>query len=159
MRNIRHIVYTMLLSLWVGGIAIFTFIVTPAIFRAFDRDTAGAIVDKLFPGYFLYVLVLSALAFLVYILVVLGESESRSRLCFLLLACALTANTYMAFKLHPDILAVKKQIASFEQESAASPARRQFSRLHAVSAVLNLLVLADGVALLVLATGGKKDRY
>ncbi len=34
--------------------------------------------------------------------------------------------------------------------SRDDPMRRKFGRLHAVSAVLNLLVFADGVALLVI---------
>jgi uncharacterized membrane protein len=59
--------YNLILSLWVGGIAIFTFIVTPAIFRSFGRDEAGAIVGKLFPGYFTYVLVLTLLAFIFFL--------------------------------------------------------------------------------------------
>jgi len=45
-------VYNLVLALWVGGISIFTFIVTPAIFRSYGRDQAGEIVGKLFPGYF-----------------------------------------------------------------------------------------------------------
>jgi len=46
---------------------------------------------------------------------------------------------------------VKQQVASFEREAPDSPMRKEFRRLHAISAVLNLLVLADGAALLVLS--------
>ncbi|HQT98076.1 MAG TPA: DUF4149 domain-containing protein [Thermodesulfobacteriota bacterium] len=49
-------VYRLALSLWVGGIALFTFIVTPAIFRAHGRDAAGRIVGSIFPVYFRYCL-------------------------------------------------------------------------------------------------------
>ena len=58
--------YNLALALWVGGIITFTFIVTPAIFKSFGRDMAGEIVGKLFPGYFLYNLVLAALAFILF---------------------------------------------------------------------------------------------
>jgi uncharacterized membrane protein len=51
--------YNLVLSLWIGGMSVFTFIVTPAIFKSFGRDMAGEIVGKLFPGYFLSVLILS----------------------------------------------------------------------------------------------------
>ena len=47
--------YNLILALWVGGIFIYTFLVTPLIFNSFERDTASAIVDKLFPFYFPYV--------------------------------------------------------------------------------------------------------
>ena len=42
--------YTLTLALWTGGMVLFTFIVTPAIFRSFGRDQAGEIVGYLFPG-------------------------------------------------------------------------------------------------------------
>jgi hypothetical protein len=142
--------YNLFLSLWAGGIAIFTFIITPAIFRSFGRDEAGAIVGKLFPGYFTYVLVLTVLAFIVFFPATGGVSNSPSRLSFFLLIAALVINTYVSFKLHPDAIKVKQEITSFERESPDSPNRKRFTRLHAVSAVLNLAVLADGVILLLL---------
>ena len=45
-----------------GGISIFTFLITPVIFKSFARDMAGKIIGTLFPGYFLIVLALSVLA-------------------------------------------------------------------------------------------------
>jgi hypothetical protein len=61
------------------------------------------------------------------------------------------ANTYITYKLHPDAVKVKHQVASFERDAPDTPLRKEFRRLHAISAVLNLLVLADGAALLVLS--------
>jgi hypothetical protein len=148
--------YNLILSLWVGGIAIFTFVVTPAIFRSYGRDEAGAIVGKLFPVYFTYVFVLTALAFIVFFAVTGGASDSSSRLSFFLLIAALVINTYVSFKLHPDAIKVKQEVTSFERESPDSPNRQRFTRLHAVSAVLNLAVLADGVILLLLGSALKK---
>ncbi len=148
--------YNLILSLWVGGITIFTFIVTPAIFRSFERDLAGGIVGKLFPGYFLYLLVLSALAFIVFFAVAGDQSMPAARTSFVLLLAALAINAYVAFKLHPDTVRVKQQIASFERESADTPARKQFARLHALSASLNLLLLADGIALLMMGPAMRK---
>ncbi|HUI45580.1 MAG TPA: DUF4149 domain-containing protein [Nitrospirota bacterium] len=150
------LLYDLILSLWVGGIAIFTFIVTPSIFKSFGRDEAGAIVGKLFPGYFSYVLVLSVLAFIVFFAVSGGTSDSTSRLSFFLLIAALVINIYVSLKLYPDAVKLKREITSFERESPDSPARKRFTRLHAVSAVLNLAVLADGVILLLLGPALKK---
>ena len=148
--------YDLILSLWVGGIAIFTFIVTPAIFKSFGRNEAGAIVGKLFPGYFTYILVLSVLAFIVFFAVTGGALDSISQLSFFLLIAALIINIFVSLKLYPDMVKLKKEITSFEQESPDSPARKHFTRLHAVSAVLNLAVLADGGILLLLVPTLKK---
>ncbi len=148
--------YNLILALWVGGITIFTFIITPVIFKSFGRDLAGDIVGKLFPGYFLYTLILSALAFIVFFTVAGDQSKLSARLSFILLVIALVINSYVAFKLHPDTVRVKQQITSFERESPDMQARKQFARLHAISASLNLLLLADGIALLVIGSGLKK---
>lgn len=141
--------YNLLLALWVGGMSIFTFIVTPVIFKSYSRDLAGEIVGKLFPGYFLYNLVLAALVLILFFIV----ANDRPRLAYRIsLACAVTAlliNLVIVFRLHPDAVRIKQQVTSFERESPDSAARKQFRRLHGVSAVLNLVLLAEGVVLLI----------
>ena len=117
---------------------------------------AGEIVGKLFPGYFLYNLVLAALAFFLFFTVAGDRTMTAARLSLALLTAALLINVYVALKLHPDAVKVKQQITSFERESPDSPARKQFVRLHAVSASLNLLLLADGVALLMIGPALRK---
>jgi hypothetical protein len=148
--------YTLILALWVGGIAVFTFIITPAIFRSFDRDQAGEIVGKLFPGYFQYNLVIAALALILHFLVAGDQTSMAARLSLFLVTIALFLNAYIVFKLHPDTVRVKQQIISFQREAPDSPARKQFSRLHAISASLNLLLLADGIVLLLISPALKK---
>ena len=151
MRSWIPFVYTFILSLWVGGMALFTFIVTPAIFRSYRRDLAGQIVGTLFDGYFVYILVLSGLALLFFFLLRADQTARAYRISLALIVAALLVNTYVTFKLHPAVVKVKGQVASFESEPPVSSARKAFARLHAVSAVLNLFVLLDGVALLALS--------
>jgi amino acid permease len=139
----------------VGGISIFTFLVTPAIFGSFGRDAASSIVDKLFPFYFPYNLALSILALLFFLASGAGR-QARQRIAVVLLFVAVTVNAFVTFKLYPAIKKTKQEIASFEKSSADSPGRRQFGRLHGISAVLNLLVLADGTVLVVLRSVLKK---
>jgi uncharacterized membrane protein len=148
--------YNLILALWVGGIAAVTFIITPAIFRSFGRDQAGQIVGKLFPGYFLYNLILAALALVLFFLVAGDETSPAARLSLFLSTLALFINAYVVFKLHPDTVRVKQQISSFEQEPSDSAARKQFKKLHAVSASLNLLLLAAGIVLLLMSPALKK---
>jgi hypothetical protein len=148
--------YTLVLALWVGGITMFTFIVTPVIFKAFPRDMAGDIVGKLFPGYFLYNLILSAFTFVIFFLVSEDRSGSASRISLILIAAALIINVFITFKLHPEAVRVKQAVTSFEREPKDSPARKEFTRLHALSAALNLALLADGIALLLASPALKK---
>lgn len=144
-----HFFYMLVLSLWVGGMTLFTFIVTPVIFRSSGRDAAGEIVGKLFPAYFAYILALSSLALLLFFLLGADRTKTAYRISLFLLTAALLVNTYVTFKLHPDAVKAKQQVASFESAPKDSPGRKAFSRLHALSAALNLCVLADGMALLV----------
>ena len=141
--------YSLVLSLWVGGITIFTFIVTPVIFKSYPRDQAGEIVGRLFPGYFLYNLVLAALVLVLFFIVANDQSKLAYRLSLVCAVTALLFNLFIVFKLHPDTVRIKQQVTSFERESPDSPARKQFRKLHGVSAVLNLVLLAEGIALLV----------
>ena len=55
-------VYNVALALWVGGMSIFTFLVAPIIFKSYGKDMASDIVGHIFPKYFLYDLILAAVA-------------------------------------------------------------------------------------------------
>jgi hypothetical protein len=149
MKNMPATGFQILLALWVGGVSVFTFLVTPAVFRSFDRDMAGRVVGAVFPGYFTFLLAISLAAAAVYVIFNAGRKVAA----MLLAAVAMAA--YLKFSLYPEIVAVKKSVASFETTPPDSPERARFRRLHAASSVINLLFLADGAVLLVLAAGGK----
>jgi uncharacterized membrane protein len=151
MKPIVFFLYSLTLALWAGGMALFTFIVTPAIFRSYGRDQAGEIVGKLFPGYFLYLLVLSALALVLFFLLGAEQTSRSFRASLFLIVVAVIINAYVLFSLHPKAVQIKQQVVSFEKAAPDSPARREFRRLHGISAVLNLALLADGVALIALS--------
>jgi uncharacterized membrane protein len=148
--------YNLALALWVGGMAIFTFVITPVIFKSYSRDMASEIVGKLFPLYFMYKLVLAALAMVLFFLVAEDHESAAYRLSLVLIAAAVIINVFIVYKLHPEAVRIKQQVASFERESPDSPARKKFTRLHALSASLNLLLLADGTALLLASPFLKK---
>jgi len=147
-----HIFYTVVLSLWVGGMAMFTFVVTPIVFNSFDRDMAGRIVGELFPAYFWFNLILSALALVAIVSGWLSLAKVGYRISLGLVVLALFINVAVTFKLHPDVRAVKLAIHSFSDATADTDLLARFRKLHGVSAVLNLVVLADGLALLVISS-------
>ncbi len=148
--------YNLVLSLWVGGISIFTFLITPAIFRSFERDEAGKIVGTLFTGYFTYNLVLSVSALILLMIIRSFLTGSGFKLSLILVICAIIINLFVTFKLHPDIRKVKQEIHTFEGPAGDSPLRKKFGKLHALSASLNLLLLADGITLLFLGVMKKQ---
>jgi hypothetical protein len=79
------------------------------------------------------------------------------KLSVILVVCAVTINLLVAFKLHPDIKKIKQEIYSFEVPVADSPLRKKFGKLHAISASLNLLLLADALTLLLLGSVLKRQ--
>jgi hypothetical protein len=157
MSSVWVCLYNLVLSLWIGGISIFTFIITPVIFRSFGRDMAGEIVGKLFPGYFLYCLLLSFLTLALFLPNRSHIAASAQKWSLLLIIVAILINLFVSVKLHPEIRKIKQEIHSFEAESQESPQRKRFMQFHGASAVLNLLLLADGTALLVISTALRKS--
>ena len=151
MNNFWSFCYNLALSLWIGGISIFTFMVTPVIFKSFDRDMAGSIVGKLFPGYFIYNTVLSVVVLILLQMMRPLLMRSGFKLSLFLVVSAIVINIFIVFKLHPDAVKVKREIHSFQTPADDTPLRKEFRKLHAVSSVLNLLLLADGVTLLVIS--------
>jgi len=94
-------------------------------------------------------LVLAALALVLFFVIANDRSQFAYRLSLVCVVTALLINLFIVFKLHPDTVMIKQQVTSFERESPDSPARKQFRKLHGVSAVLNLVLLAEGIVLLV----------
>lgn len=134
------------IALWVGGAAIFTFVLTPTIFRTETRDAAGRIVGYLFPGYFRWGLAWGAVA-LTALLIARGRNWIPAAL---LLVVMLAVTAFQAFHLEPRAALIKRQIPSFETTPKDHPLRQEFSRLHGISAACNLSVIVGGVVLVVL---------
>ncbi|HXX57047.1 MAG TPA: DUF4149 domain-containing protein [Thermodesulfovibrionales bacterium] len=146
--------YNLMLSLWVGGIFIFTFLVTPLIFRSFGRNTASAIVDKLFPFYFPYILGVVILAVIFFLVSELRKGPFR-KLRLGLLGIAVFICLFVNFGLYPEVKKTKQEIVSFENTPDDSAARKRFSLLHGISMTLNVILLTDGMVLIVLGSSRK----
>jgi hypothetical protein len=129
----RPIMYNFILALWVGGIFIFTFLVTPIIFRSFGRDTAGEIVGKLFPYYFPYNLIISVLALAIFLLLTGTEGKMLRKVTIILLTAAVLINLFITFKLYPDIKNVKQQIETFETQTDESSIRSRMMSLSLIA--------------------------
>lgn len=144
--NVSTVLYKFALSMWAGGNAIFTLMLTPILFKTESRDTAGRIVGNLFPAYFKWGLACGAVA----LICNLAGRAGGTKLQMGLLVTMLAATSFQAFYIEPKAAELKRQIVSFETTSKDDPLRREFSKLHGVSAVCNLIVLAGGVVLVIL---------
>jgi len=144
--KIAAALYRLAVAGWLGGAALFTFILTPILFRSFDRDQAGAIVGYLFPGYFRWGLGCGLIA----LAALFMAKVTRRRLAASLLLAMLAITSIQAFIVEPKAAALKREIPSFETTPPEHPLRVQFRKLHGISAVGNLLVIGGGVALVLL---------
>jgi len=140
------IIYRLAVSLWLGGAALFTFVLTPILFRSESRDVAGRIVGLFFPGYFRWGIACGVVA-LICRIIISGKGLAPAAI---ILALMLTLSSFQAFYVEPRAAALKREIISFETTPKDHPLRRQFSKLHGVSAVCNLSVIVGGVVLVVL---------
>ncbi len=147
--------YNLMLALWVGGIFIYTFLITPVIFKSFERDTASAVVDKLFPFYFPYNLVIITLTF-GFFFIAGFKRNARYKVALALLIAAVLISMFVNFGLYSEIRKTKQEIVSFEKTPVDSPARKRFRALHGISMILNLVLLADGAAVIVISSIRKK---
>lgn len=138
--------YRLAISLWAGGNAIFTLMLTPILFRTESRDVAGRIVGNLFPGYFRWGLACGVIA----LVCRLAGRGLDLKLPVILLVAMLALTSFQALYVEPRAAELKRQIGSFETTGKDHPLRREFSKLHGVSAFCNLTVLAGGVLLVVM---------
>jgi len=141
-----EMLYRLTISLWAGGNAIFTLMLTPILFKTESRDTAARIVGNMFPVYFRWGLACGVIALLCH----LAGRGFSIKLPVIVLVVMLTVTSFQAFYLEPRVAELKQRIGSFESTSKEDPLRKEFSKLHAVSAVCNLTVLAGGVLVVVL---------
>lgn len=144
--KIAAALYRLAVAAWLGGASLFTFVLTPILFRSLNRDQAGSIVGYLFPGYFRWGLACGVIALVALALMKLP----RKRLVVSLLVAMLAITMVQALVIEPKAAALKREIPSFETTPADHPLRAQFRKLHGISAAGNLAVIGGGVVLVLL---------
>src|SRR5512133_2605675 len=102
------ILYRLAISLWTGGAAIFTLLLTPILFRTESRDTAARIVGNLFPAYFKWGLACGVIA----LVCRLAGRGLDLRMPVVVLAVMLAVTSFQAFYVEPRAAELKRQIGS-----------------------------------------------
>lgn len=144
--TVLSVLYRLAIAFWTGGATLFTFILTPIIFKANPRDLAGIIVGQLFPAYFRWGLACGGIALITRLIMKGGQGLAAT----IILVAMLFVASFQAFYIEPQAKALKNEIASFETTPKDHPARKAFSRLHGISAVCNLAVITGGIVLVIL---------
>ena len=122
---------------------------TPVILRTQGRHVAGKIVGPIFPLYVRHGLLLGGIALAASMFAGEAFHGVRQWAGTFLVVTALLLTGYQAFGLTPRMERAKLSVPSFETAPADHPARREFSSLHGISMVANLVVLLEGAALIV----------
>jgi len=148
MHPIASALYRLALALWVGGMSVFSFLVTPVIFRTQSSENAGKIVGAIFPVYFRFCLGAAAVALVARAAAGMAFSGARQLAGTALIVLSLTILAYHTYGLAPRIAEVRETISSRPTTSVEDPARREFSRLHGISMTLNLVVIFAGAILI-----------
>jgi hypothetical protein len=145
--QITTFLYRLAIACWIGGASLFTFVLTPIIFKSFSRDMAGGIVGVLFPGYFKWGLMCGVITLAA---IFMSSTVKHKTVAAVIIAGMLAITSVQALVIEPRAAALKKEIPSFETTSKDDPLRVRFRKLHAVSAVSNLAVIGGGIVLIVL---------
>lgn len=149
MLNLARYAHLLSIAVWIGSIVFFSFVGAPSIFKAVDRKTAGDIVGVIFPKYYTlgYVCSLISLASLAFMGFASGFTQPlKYGMAALVVMGALTlvSGAFIA----PKAKDVKQMIRAETDEAKIADLRGRFGKIHAISASLNLLTLAAGLALL-----------
>ena len=143
--------HLMSLSIWVGSIVFFSFFAAPSIFKKLPREAAGDVVGDIFPKYRAIGYASSAVLLVTLAIMMNSEKDSQySRLVLLVLMAAIGLYSGLVVgKQAASIKAGMKASADAEKKDAL---RAEFRKVHAISSILNMSVLALGIAFIFLTS-------
>ena len=123
-----EVIQTYILLLLLGGMIFFPAVVAPAIFSSLDIKTSGVILRRLFPNYYLFIIVMSVIAGF------LGKITSA--------ATAACIFIFVTTVLVRQILLPKINQWRDEELGGSLDSAKKFSRSHRLTVILNLLQMA-----------------
>jgi len=143
-----RVVPCVVVSLWLGAMAFFAFIVAPAAFGTLEREQAGRLVSAVFPRYYAFSAGLGVIAVMACLARPIATGWRGRDWLPLGLAVAMLGLTLYAWMVILPAAHAARQAA--RQVGAATSAETgRFARLHRISSLLNGLVMIAGAMLLV----------
>jgi len=135
------------LSLWIGGLVLWTAVVTPAAFRCFKKEEAGRFLRPLFPAVDRFLLVWALVAAGAIFLSFWNQHLSPQALALEVPVGVMSGLTvYLVEILHPQIRDLSKDLADSKYQGTAhlEKIRFAFNRLHRLSVRLHVIILTLG---------------
>lgn len=131
-----QILVTLVLGFVVGGMAFFSGVVAPVVFKALDTDNGGKFLRAIFPVYYLY---MGALSIIAMVLLYLEDRQFDGSVLALIGAGFMLAR----FALVPRINELRDAARAGDQQ-----AEKAFGRLHRASVILNTIQFAAAFGIL-----------
>ncbi len=156
LNSLFNIFFQVSLTLWVGAIAFFSFVIAPGVFRELPREVAGDLISKIFPQYYYWGYIFGAVAFLSLFFKGLVSSPfpiARLGLLLVMLGCTF----YAGVKIHPEAHLTKTVLRTMEDGPEKEIKQKEFSNLHRQSVIFNSLVLLSGLIVLILTAYPKNS--
>lgn len=153
MKKLADALYSICITLWVGGLIGIGYIAVPVLFmRLTDRSIAGYLAGNMFAiGH--WVGLLCALYLLAYLFLVHGRQAMRNPVT-LLVASMLLLGVIGQFVIQPIIAGLRAE--ALPLPVMQSHLAETFARWHGVSSVLYLVVVLLGLALVVMQGRGRR---
>ena len=138
--------YLFSIVVWIGSIVFFSFLAAPSILKVLPRETAGEVVGDIFPKYWLVGYVSSLLALSTLLIDSMVSRTSPFTEIAILVGMSIIS-FYTGLIVAPKGRDIKAKIKKAEG-GEVERLRQSFKRVHAVSAVLNMIVLSLGLVLI-----------
>ncbi len=149
MLEVLGFIHLLSIVVWLGMLIFFTFGAAPSIFKTLPKETAGDVVGSIFPKYWITGYVASVLATATLIAI----SSARMawpgwRLPILIAMTVITFYSGLVVGVKARSIKAKIREGSDDRETL----KHDFRKVHAVSAVLNITVIALGLILVFLTS-------
>jgi len=147
--------YSLSLTFWVGSIFFFSMFAAPSIFKILTREQAGNVVSDIFPKYYMVSYICGAVAIASSIVIIyfwssFSYTSNILRLAALFVMIGLAV--YAGEINRPEAHKARTEMRSFQEDSPEfMEIRKEFSRLHRISAAANGAIFILGIALVFLS--------
>src|SRR5262249_18020171 len=139
MRIALRFLYLLVVGVWLGAIVCFSFVVAPALFRAFEPERAGEVVSVVLGPYYRLGPAAGILAVAAAVLLGRGASaRNRWRAAAIAHALALAATVWAGSAVFPETQRLR---AALHAQGVAPASSAEFGRLHRRAVTLNGIAL------------------
>jgi hypothetical protein len=153
MRRLADALYSICITLWVGGLIGIGYIAVPVLFaRLADRSVAGFLAGNMF-AVGNWIGLLCAVYLLAYLFRLHGRPAMRNPVT-MLVACMLLLGVVGQFVIQPVIAGLRAE--ALPLPVMQSPLAEAFARWHGISSVMYLIEVVLGLALVVMQGRGRR---